>query len=187
MRKERKVTPKRENIFSIRIESKKESVMYAVALGCVLFLIIGVTWLYWSQSANRIAERESFDQSQNLSMLQKETMVGRTAYDNAISENSSMWFFGILIVSLILIVGLTFRYYSHREMKETEKRWRIACQSFVTRMEIEQIKYEENRGNRDTAWEEILKGESVDTSEIVGIADRRWSEPRCTLSLRRSV
>lgn len=156
-------------MFAIRIENKKESLMYTIALGGVLCLIIGVTWIYWTHSAHRTLE--------NVTLTEK-TASERYAssvkqHETESNGNSSLWFFGTLIVLLLLLFGLTFRYYSHREMKEAEKRWRTACERFLTRMEIEQATYKDERKNGDSVWSRILKGESVEETEIIRISDRK--------------
>ena len=74
------------------------------------------------------------------------------------SNGSSLWFFGTLIISLLLLFGLTFRYYSFREMKQAEKRWKTACDSFLTRMEIELMSSEEEQNGNGNDWVHILNG-----------------------------
>jgi len=152
-------------MLSVKIESKKESLMFAVALGCVLLLIIGVAWMYWSYSADRVMNDGGRGQSGTVSIEDRKTAVR--------DENSSLWFFGTLVVALILLFGLTFRYYTHREIKETEEKWKTACQSFLTRMAIEQADYEEERGNGDMVWSKILNGNGVEEADVVGLPGRK--------------
>lgn len=152
-------------MLSVKIESKKESLMFAVALGCVLLLIIGVAWMYWSHSADSVMKDGGRGRTGVVSIEDKQAAVR--------DENTSLWFFGTLVVALILLFGLTFRYYTHREIKETEEKWKTACQSFLTRMAIEQADYEEEQANGPTVWSKILNGNGVEETDVVGLPDRK--------------
>jgi hypothetical protein len=157
-------------MLSVRIDNKKESVMYAVALGCVFLLIIGVTWIYWSQSSGELTAQRGSGRARTMSgQTEEASSAEQQMAAKRYGESTTLWFFGTLVILLILLFGLTFRYYSYREMKEAERKWRMACQQFLTRMEIEQIDYEEKRGNGDTVWAKMLNGEGVKESEIAAI------------------
>lgn len=160
---------------AIRIENKRDSLMFAIAIGCVFFLIIGVTWVYWThQSSHMPSEGQSTfhgagsgtiggdrEASSKAGSASTGTQTGGT------NDLTSLWFFGTLIVSLLLLFGMTFRYYSHREMKQAERNWSKACHSFITRMEIERMASEERMEESRTVWSRILNGEQAKLGDLV--------------------
>jgi hypothetical protein len=141
-------------MLAIVVENKKESLLYTIALGCIFLLIIGVTWLYWANPSNHPSTSLAAPTSPAASPAEYAASPSR--YQEKTSESSTVWFFGTLIVFLLLLFGLTFRYYSHREIKEAENRWRTACECFLTRMEIERMATEEEQVNNGRAWSVIV-------------------------------
>ena len=156
---------------AIQIESKRESVMYAIALGCVFLFIIGLTWFYWNSQTAQYGSMDPYMLAVSVESAQSSGL--RAGHENPVERNTSIWFYGALIVSLLLLFGVTFRYYSHREMKKTEKKWNRTCQTFLTRMEVERANYEDRLNRDDTVWTRILKGDSIDEREIMRMARGR--------------
>ncbi|MFQ6091418.1 MAG: hypothetical protein ACE5OR_01860 [bacterium] len=106
-------------------------------------------------------------------MASLQTVSSINPHTGKANEDASLWFFFTLMSTLPLLFGLTFRYYSHRETKEVERRWERACQRFLARMEVEGTN-SENRGmDHDTIWARILRGEGVEASEVERIPTRK--------------
>ncbi|UCE18355.1 MAG: hypothetical protein JSV84_16105 [Gemmatimonadota bacterium] len=175
----------------IVIEDKRESIFYAVALGCVLLLAVGVTLMYWTEHDLRdISEAGDgepvtvFGAAEEMQPMRSRG-AGRDTPGKAISltdsfseketDTRSLWFFGTIVCTLIVLFILTFRYYSHREVKEAEDRWRRAMRNFMARMEEERVHSEDEKLLPDTIWSRILKGEEIETSgmERIAINNRR--------------
>jgi hypothetical protein len=124
-------------------------------------LIISVTLVYWTTQANTegaLEEKAGMIVTSKRGMEEGASDVTRKMDASQTSDNPSLWFFGTLIVSLLLLFGLSFRYYSHREITQAEKRWRTACESFLTRMEVERMASEEKQNGTGCDWTHILNG-----------------------------
>ena len=165
-------------MFRVTIEDKKESIFFAIALGCVLLVAIGATWLYWTQTNGKDAvwTEESVPgavtvPSEKVTPTSSEgTSPSMVSHVRPLSErnaqNRTLYLFITLIAVLLIVFGLTFRYYSHREVKEAEKRWQMATRNFVARMSVEQASSGDVKMGADTIWSRILRGEEVESSEI---------------------
>ena len=168
-------------MFRIKVEEKKESIFFAIALGCVLLLALGATVIYWIQPGARevVPMRESRSAAASEDPIEERRgRVGGerdAAETKAVSsarplstksgDDDSLWFFGTLICALLVLFGLTFRYYSHREMKEAERRWQRATRNFLARMEVERANSADEKFGSDTLWWRILKNEDVEVTE----------------------
>jgi hypothetical protein len=75
------------------------------------------------------------------------------------SEAFTWIFFGTIIVALLLLFCLAFRYYARRDMKETEHKWKNACENFITRMDIERMNSSQKQTGPESVWTKILDGE----------------------------
>ncbi|MFQ6092223.1 MAG: hypothetical protein ACE5OR_06005 [bacterium] len=160
-------------MFTIEIEDRKESLLYAIALGCVLLLAIGVTLVYWTHRNTLGPEMVEMGISGAASRAirggQEPAAVGRedaatekTAPNSPAGEDNgtiSLWFFVTLISALLIVLGLTFRYYSHREMKAAERRWEKACEQFLARTGIEGTRSDREGIADDNIWLRILRAE----------------------------
>ena len=161
----------------IEVGEKKESIFYAITLGCVLLIVIGVTRFYWTrQSSEEIWNREEAK-----SCMTKGDMAASGTDDKKVTspkvrsprismieetnQSSSLAFFCTLIFALLLIFCMTFRYYSRREMKEAERRWKTTCANFLTRMESERFESQEEMRGRAALWSQILQGDGVKTTK----------------------
>ena len=179
-------------MFRIKVEDKKESFFFAIALGCVLLLAVGATVIFWT-------DHDTYDVSEHEESISASTAPdgeekvvkgdgeGRTSIHTASSVSShtgttaadrSLWFFGTLICALLILFGLTFRYYSHREVIEAERRWEMATRNFITRMEVERAHSENGKNDGDTIWSRILNGEGVEASNIQRISASTRSSDR---------
>jgi hypothetical protein len=157
----------------IRIEvgDKKEALFYGIALGCVLFLVIGVTVLYWAPQGNGQSHAYRGSQStasQSGKEITSTNERGEAQHARAsvsrrsaeINERNGSWlFFGTVIVALLLLFCLTFRYYTRREIQQTEKRWRNACEDFLNRIEVQRLESGDKFQMQDAPWAKILRGE----------------------------
>ena len=160
---------------AIRIENKRDSLMFAIAIGCVFLLIIGVTWVYWTyQSGPLPSEGQSTFHGTGSGTIggdrgafSKPGSASAGTLTGGTNDITSLWFFGTLIVSLLLLFGMTFRYYSHREMKQAERNWSKACDNFLTRMEIERLASDERMEESRMVWSRILNGEQAKVGDLV--------------------
>ena len=154
-------------MFRIEVGDKKEAILYGITLGCLLLLVFGVSRIYWS---GRDTGLTSFQSSQ----IQRDTGVTSTdeksvtggfsppspVPDQSESNQLSSWvFFGTVIIALLLLFCLAFRYYARREMREAEQKWENTCENFVTRMETKRIKSPEKHAGVDSLWSRILNGD----------------------------
>ena len=158
-------------MFRIEVGDKKEALFYAITLGCVLILVFGASRIYWSNTSNAHLDTAAQLQSpgiqrdtQNTSTSDQDVAL-KTSTPHRIpnrqgsNQTTSLLFFGTVILALLLLFCLTFRYYTRREMKETENKWKNACENFLTRMETERLKSEEKQLNGHAIWSKVLKGE----------------------------
>ena len=180
-----------ERMIRVKVEDKKESLFFAIALGSVLLMAIGTTAVYWTQhdaqDVSKVqgglqataSEQPGGDQGV-VGKYEDDTAGTQTVssvkpYSEMENENDSLLYFLTLMCALLVLFGLTFRYYSHREMKEAEKRWETATRNFVIRMETERANSGDVRFDQDTIWSRILKGEGVGAAQIdrIPVGDSR--------------
>jgi hypothetical protein len=181
-------------MFKIKVEDRKESFFFAIALGCVLLLAVGATVIFWTDHGTYDFSEgeESMSGTTTTTPDKKQTVVEedgteRTSlqtpssvslHTETTTDDRSLWFFGTLICALLILFGLTFRYYSHREVKEAEKRWEMATRNFITRMEVERANSEDGKNDADTIWSRILSGQGVEASDIRRISVNARSRDR---------
>lgn len=158
-------------MFRVEVGDKKEALFYAITLGCVLILVFGASRIYWSNAGSAHLDTKTQLRSpgiqsdtQNTSSsdqgaVSKTSAPHRIPNRNGSNQTTSLLFFGTVILALLLLFCLTFRYYTRREMKETEQKWKNACENFLTRMETERTKSEGKQLNGDALWSKVLKGE----------------------------
>ena len=146
-------------MIAIKVENARQSILYGVALVSIFALIAGVSYVYWMHPSGSMAPSSDGALSQAVSPSPEGG--ARESDRGTPDESSTLWFYGTLVVCLILVFGLTFRYYSHREMKEAERRWKMSCENFLTRVEMERLASEEEQARNYRAWWNGMRGVSA--------------------------